>query len=1142
MNAHCHKLVFSKRLGQLIAVGEHTCSQSRATGASRARPLMRQSLHGAGPFIGLLSWLCAGMMTAWAEPAPTALPSGGTVAAGSANISTSGTAMTIRQGTERAIVNWQSFNIGKDASVSIMQPGSQSVLLNRVTGESPSQIFGHLSANGQIVLVNPNGMTLGKAGSVSAASFTASSLGISDADFMAGNMRFERNGSIGAILNQGRLAANGGYVALLGASVTNEGRIETRGGAALLGAAEAIHIPLSSSGRVKLELSPAQINASVANTKDGVIVTEGGQVYMQAAAVNKVMASVLQSGSIDTTAAQGGAVHLLADGGQIRVDGVITANSTGRDINGQPRKGGDIVVGRDEETGTLSHHTDVSGASLQSERGFIETSGDVLKADGVNVQAADWLLDPYNITITSSTSGTTYSDPNSGGSYTYAPSATSSILATDIQNSLNNGTNVKISTGLSGSAGSDAGNITVATDITKSSGTAATLTLEAHRKITFNSGIKITDADATGKLGVNLDANGVGGTSSDGNSLSLLGNSAIDVGGDVNVNVSNQSGGSTLNSAIVLRLGDMNQAGTGSRTLIRGANVNIGMSLSGTNTSGLFAEHATGIEATTGNINISATFTGAGTTGGAAVTMGSGWNTSYFPAAEYLRALNGSIDVVSTVSGTGANGIFAFSGTEIKARDNINLRANVSDATKTAFSIGREFNNARIQSTAGDVLVQSNQGAITAGSSLQSTAFSGRNITIDNTGGTVNASTGAITAGNGSASAASTHGINLGPAAVSTVLLNATGNINIAGASLNGAGVNIAAALTGAAITVTGRADGSNTGVFSGGALTANSASVGDVNITGNSSTGGGVTLQGTVTAKNNVNISGTSSSTSSSNQGVVVQNTVTATTGDISVTGDTNSSIQRAVAITANGTTSYGALVTSAASSNINISADTLFIHPNSSVNAGASGTVTIKTTTSGNSLALGTADTLSSTAASRLLALDQSELDKITAGKLVLGDSNTGGNINVTGAVTTADTTGNIALLSNGSVAINAAFQAGAAAGKNLSINMAGSGSATQSASLKANALELLGSNASYTLNDQSNNVGTLAANAKAISYTDTNALTIGSVNGTSGVTATGAVSVATQSGDLTLTNAISTSNTASSAILLNAGVSTN
>ena len=85
MNAHCHKLVFSKRLGQLIAVCEHTCSQSRATGTSRARPLMRQGLYSAGPFIGLLTWLCAGMMTAWAEPAPTALPSGGTVAAGSAN-------------------------------------------------------------------------------------------------------------------------------------------------------------------------------------------------------------------------------------------------------------------------------------------------------------------------------------------------------------------------------------------------------------------------------------------------------------------------------------------------------------------------------------------------------------------------------------------------------------------------------------------------------------------------------------------------------------------------------------------------------------------------------------------------------------------------------------------------------------------------------------------------------------------------------------------------------------------------------------------------------------------------------------------------------------------------------------------------
>lgn len=339
--------------------------------------------------------------------------------------------MAIRQGSDRAIVNWQSFNIGKEASVSIVQPGSQSVLLNRVTGESPSQIFGQLSANGQVVLVNPNGVTFGKDGSVSAAGFTASTLGISDADFMAGRMRYERNGSTAGIVQQGKIATQGGYVALLGASVDNEGRIETRGGAALLGAAESVTVPLSHTGRIKLELTPAHINASVANHRDGVIVTEGGQVYMQAAAVNSAIASVLQSGGIDTSAAQAGAVHVLADGGQIKVDGSITANSTGQDGQGLPRPGGRMVIGRDEETGVLARQTDVSGARLESLRGFVETSGQLMQMDSAKVKAAQWLIDPYDIDITDGALTTGY---------------TSKISAATLGAALTGGTTVTITT------------------------------------------------------------------------------------------------------------------------------------------------------------------------------------------------------------------------------------------------------------------------------------------------------------------------------------------------------------------------------------------------------------------------------------------------------------------------------------------------------------------------------------------------------------------------------------------------------------------------------------------------------------------------------------------------------------------------
>jgi filamentous hemagglutinin family protein len=187
MNSNLFKTVFSKRLGALVAVGEHASSQGKAKGGRGVGAFTLMGLLSAAGtyFVGPLLISFALITLAWASPAPNALPSGGQVAQGAAAISQSGANMAIHQSTSRAVINWQSFDIGKDAKVNIVQPNAQAVLLNRVTGVAPSQIFGQMSANGQVVLVNPNGVTFGKDGSVSAAGLTASTLNISDADFMA---------------------------------------------------------------------------------------------------------------------------------------------------------------------------------------------------------------------------------------------------------------------------------------------------------------------------------------------------------------------------------------------------------------------------------------------------------------------------------------------------------------------------------------------------------------------------------------------------------------------------------------------------------------------------------------------------------------------------------------------------------------------------------------------------------------------------------------------------------------------------------------------------------------------------------------------------------------------------------------------
>jgi filamentous hemagglutinin family protein len=600
MNAGRFKTVFSNRLGTLVAVGEHASSQGKANGASvgAAGFVSTDWLSNTARYVGVLSSSFALVSVAWAGPvAPSALPTGGQVAQGAASIHTSGAVMSITQSTAKAVLNWATFDIGQNAKVNIVQPGADAVMLNRVTSANPSQILGQLNANGQVVLVNPNGVLFGKDGSVNANSFTASTLGITDANFMAGNQQFERNGSTAAVVNQGSIKTTGGYVALLGASVSNEGQIQTQGGTAYLAAAETVKILVSGSGRIQLELSPSRINAAVANAKGGTLVTEGGQVYMQAAALSSAVASIIQSGSIDTTGAQGGAVHLLADGGQIKVDGSITANST----NVQ-NKGGDIVIGRDEETGVLAKATDVSVANLQSSGGLVETSGGYLKSEGVVVHASNWLLDPVSVEINATATPVT--------------AGNSVVTSATINTALNAGTSVTISTGAGTGTTSSAtgvslattgatqggGSITLNDAISKTAGGNATFTLAANSDIFLTAGKTISSS--SGALSVVLNSGSSGGTGgismASGSGITSNGGSVTLGGGSAGTGAG-AALGSTLVGFGITMSGASISSGAGNVTLT-GTSYTSGNSIWGVN-----LDSGATITTTSGNVNITST-------------------------------------------------------------------------------------------------------------------------------------------------------------------------------------------------------------------------------------------------------------------------------------------------------------------------------------------------------------------------------------------------------------------------------------------------------------------------------------------------------------------------------------------------------
>lgn len=194
-----------------------------------------------------------------------ALPSGNSLVAGQATVSTPAAGqMQINQTSNRAIINWQSFGIAAGEAVNITQPNSQAALLNRVVGNSGSEIFGKLTANGQVFLVNPNGVLFGRGAEVNVGGLVASSLNIANDDFMNSNLKFFKDGTAGSVVNQGSISA--GFAALLGPIVDNSGSIITYKGSTALGAADAVTLNFDANGLIALKLDQGAYNAQVLNS------------------------------------------------------------------------------------------------------------------------------------------------------------------------------------------------------------------------------------------------------------------------------------------------------------------------------------------------------------------------------------------------------------------------------------------------------------------------------------------------------------------------------------------------------------------------------------------------------------------------------------------------------------------------------------------------------------------------------------------------------------------------------------------------------------------------------------------------------------------------------------------------------------
>lgn len=446
-------------------------------------------------------------------------------------------------GTKHSAINWQSFSVPTGTTTRFDQPNAQSTSINRVLGNNPSAIFGTLSSNGKIVLVNPAGIAVGAGAVVDTNGFTASALAMNPADAIAGRLRFgDGSASTGAVSADGRIYSRNGDVVLTAANVTvgEHALIQTPQGATILAAGakaeitgrglegislqvqapanQALNMGRIEGGAVAMFAGTLKHSGSIVAT--GVSATDG-KVILKASDVALVSGSVVAKGAaglggviqlmgkkvgvldgalLDASGRSGGGTVLVGGdykGGNAAVPNAeVTYVASGATIKANATESGDggkVIVWSDDTTRVYGA-IEAKGGPAGGNGGFVETSGKrYLDANGVRVDTSAargrtgmWLLDPADLRVIHAPAppGPPAGDQNivGGGNFAPAPGASTATITDATINSALGTTNVTVST--SNSGGEGAGNITF--DASSAAGGDITIVAAGGRSLTLN--------------------------------------------------------------------------------------------------------------------------------------------------------------------------------------------------------------------------------------------------------------------------------------------------------------------------------------------------------------------------------------------------------------------------------------------------------------------------------------------------------------------------------------------------------------------------------------------------------------------------------------------------------------------------------